>query len=433
MSSREIFFRILANEINKTPHKNTMRGGVSSPLISGRSSPRTSSSHRSSIKSSKSNSHLGKKYHRDYLLGIFNNYYDNKHYTSDSKRREAIMKDMKSLKPEKYRIYLDNDGYVENNQFNMYNYNRFISGYIEDFDIIARNKKKQYLGIDGFIEGTRINIGETLNKPEYNDYNIISEGIKRMNNGVSYSDNFKEVYKERAKTGFQCINGEIVSELRFCRGISKARPLTAKNKRSRQSSRSASPSVSPATSGISSRQSSRSASPSISPATTGISSIRQSRRSASPSISPATSGISSRQSSRSASPSISPATSGISSIRQSRRSASPSISPATTIISNSRGNSRQSSRSGSPSISPATTIISNSRSNSRQSRRSASPSISPATSGISSNSSSRVVSPFERLGGGLRYINQDDILNDLIGDNKGIDIMDFNLSPVSHI
>ena len=147
-----------------------------------------------------------------------------------------------------------------------------------------------------------------------------------MNNGVSYSDNFKEVYKERAKTGFQCINGEIVSELRFCRGISKARPLTAKNKRSRQSS-----------------------------------------------------------------------------------------------------------RSGSPSISPATTIISNSRSNSRQSRRSASPSISPATSGISSNSSSRVVSPFERLGGGLRYINQDDILNDLIGDNKGIDIMDFNLSPVSHI
>ena len=392
MSSREIFFRIFANEINKTPHKNTMRGGVSSPLISGRSSPRTSSSHRSSIKSSKSNSHLGKKYHRDYLLGIFNNYYDNKHYTSDSKRREAIMKDMKSLKPEKYRIYLDNDGYVENNQFNMYNYNRFISGYIEDFDIIARNKKKQYLGIDGFIEGTRINIGETLNKPEYNDYNIISEGIKRMNNGVSYSDNFKEVYKERAKTGFQCINGEIVSELRFCRGISKARPLTAKNKRSRQSSRSASPSVSPATSGISSRQSSRSASPSISPATSGISSIRQSRR-----------------------------------------SASPSISPATTIISNSRGNSRQSSRSGSPSISPATTIISNSRSNSRQSRRSASPSISPATSGISSNSSSRVVSPFERLGGGLRYINQDDILNDLIGDNKGIDIMDFNLSPVSHI
>ena len=200
MTSREIFFKIFANEINKTSHKNKIRGGASSPIISPRtssnrftSSRKSSSSQRSSIKSQKNTVNLGEKYHRDYLLSIFNDYYDNKYYTSASKRREAIMKDMKSLKPEKYRIYLDNDGYVENNPSNMYNYNRFISGYIEDYDIIARNKKKQYLGIDGFIEGTRINIGETLGKPEYNDYNIISEGIKKMKNGVSYSDNFKKV------------------------------------------------------------------------------------------------------------------------------------------------------------------------------------------------------------------------------------------------
>ena len=58
---------------------------------------------------------------------------------------------------------------------------------------------------------------------------------------------------------------------------------------------------------------------------------------------------------------------------------------------------------------------------------------SSSNSSNTSSRSSRVVSPFESLGGGQRYNNQYDILNDLIDDTKDIDIMDFNLSPVSHI
>ena len=54
------------------------------------------------------------KYTRDFLLEKFLNYYDtNKKYSTPKKKIEAIMKDMKYLKNEKSRIYIDDNGEVD--------------------------------------------------------------------------------------------------------------------------------------------------------------------------------------------------------------------------------------------------------------------------------------------------------------------------------
>ena len=103
-----------------------------------------------------------KNYNRDTLLHNYLDFYNNKFYTSKPKRIEAIKKDMKSLKKEKYRIYLDDNGNTENNPENILRVKDFLDGNVEKYDIIARNPELQHLGIDGFFEGYEINMGNIL-------------------------------------------------------------------------------------------------------------------------------------------------------------------------------------------------------------------------------------------------------------------------------
>ena len=309
---------------------------------------------------------------RSKLLHLYLDYYNNKSYVSNNKRIEAIKKDMQSLKKENCRIYLDDNGNVINTSDNLLNVNDFIGGNIEKYDIIAKNPKLQHLGIDGFNEGTEINMGKILGLDDYNNVILISEGEKKNNKGELYRDMASKQYKKRQEVGFTCKDGRVVSKLHHC--LPKLRPLPniegiSSNNISKKhsvkqinSSRNSSPLMS------SSRKSSRNISPLMS--ISRNSSRKSSRKS-------------SRQSSRKSSPLIS---SSRKSSRHSSRNSSRNSSP---LISSSRKSSRHSSRKSSRNSSP---LISSSRKSSRHSSRNSSrnssrtsslhsPQISPSHSG----------------------------------------------------
>lgn len=159
-----------------------------------------------------------KGYNRDLLLKKFLEYYDNKKYSTPEKKREAIMKDMMSLKNEKYRIYLDNNGDVEITFDNLFKLKNYIGGNVKDYDIIARNPEYYKLGIDGFTEGQVVDMGEILGREEYNGYNITSVGEAKTKSGELYSNVASDQYKKRAGNGgFRCKDGRVVSKLHYCK------------------------------------------------------------------------------------------------------------------------------------------------------------------------------------------------------------------------